>query len=263
LKENKINIFNSYIKSIFDFNSYNFFYKKTLGRAFLYLLFLTVLLGGLSIIRPLYNVNKIIDKFTTNYTKSTTEFTFKDGVLDVTSETPLIYGDSQLAYIIDTSGNTTSSILKKYSSGILVTKDKIYQRDLLGNIKSYPLSAFKGINFDKNSIEKDLPNLKLLSIIPIVYYPIRFFLGYLLNALILTLIATSLNTFMKSKISFKDFYKLSIYALTLSTTFNLIINSIDKSVPSMTMLLDFVFYGVGFIYMIKALSVIKLNQKSI
>lgn len=260
MKEEKINIFNSYIKSIFDFNSYNFFFKKSLGRAFLYLFFLTIVLGGLSTIRPLYKFNTALDEFTTNYTKSAPEFNFKDGILDVNSDTPLIYGDSQVGYIVDTSGKTTSSILKEYTSGILVTKNYIYQKDILGNVKDFPLSSFNVLTFDKSSIEKELPNLKLLSILLIVYYPIRFFLGYLLNALILSFIALSLNAFIRSKTTFKGFYKLSLYALTLPTTFNLIITSIDKSVPSLTMYLDLVFYGVGFIYILKALSVIKLNE---
>ena len=261
LKEGKINIFNSYIKSIFDFNSYNFFYKRSLGRAFLYLFFLTIVLGGLSIVRPLYNLNSMFDKFTTNYTETAPEFNFKDGVLDVTSDVPLIYGDSQMGFIIDTSGKTTISSLKGYASGMLVTKSHIYQKDVFGNVKDLPLSSFKVISFDKNSIEKDLPNLRLImSILLIAFYPIRFFLGYLLNALILSLMALSLHSFIRSKTTFKDFYKLSIYALTLSTTFNLIITSIDRPVSSMSMYLTLIFYGVGIVYIVKALSVIKLNE---
>ena len=138
MEEEKINIFNSYIKSIFDFNSYNFFYKRSLGRAFLYLFFLTIVLGGLSIIRPLYNFNTMLDKFTTNYIKLAPEFTFKDGVLDVHSDVPLIYGDSQVGYIIDTSGKTTSSVLNGYTSGILITKNHMYQKDIFKNIKDFP-----------------------------------------------------------------------------------------------------------------------------
>ena len=260
MNENKINIFNSYINSIFDFNSYNSFYKRSLGKAFLYLLLLTIVLGGLSILRPLYNFNTMIDKFTANYTKSAPGFNFKDGVLDVNSAVPLIYGDSQVGYIVDTSGKTTTSILNEYTSAILVTKNHIYQKDFLGNVKDFPLSSFKTLSFDKISIQKDFPNLKLLNVLLIVYYPIRFFLGYLLNALILSILSLSLNTFTKSKTTFKSFYKLSIYALTLSTTFNLIITSIDRSVPSITPYLDLIFYGVGFMYIIKALSVIKLNE---
>ncbi|MBC8062512.1 MAG: DUF1189 domain-containing protein [Clostridiaceae bacterium] len=262
MKEDKINIFNSYIKSIFDFNSYNFFHEKSLGRAFLYLFFLTILLGGLSIIRPMYNFNTMLDKFTTNYEKSTPEFNFKDGILDVSSDEPLIYGDPQMSYIVvDTSGKTTSTILNEYAAGMLVTKDHLYQKDILGNIKAIPLSTFKVLSFNKDSVEKELPNLKLINILLIIYYPIRFFIGYLLNALILSLIALSLKGFIRPKTTFKDFYKLSIYALTLSTTFNLIITSIDRSVPTITTYLDLIFYGVGLLYILKALTVIKLNEK--
>jgi len=260
LKEYKINIFNSYIKSIFDFNSYDYFNKKSVGRAFLYLFFLTIFLGGLSVLRPLYNFNTELDKFTASYAKSAPEFNFKDGVLKVNNDEPLIYGDSDIGYILDTSGGTTTSALKEYTSAILVTKDHLYQKDIFGNIKNIPLSTLQEFSFDKSSLEGYLPDLKLINILFIIFFPIKFFIGYLINALILSLIALSLNTFSKTKTTFKSFYKLSIYALTLSTTFNLIITSIDKPVPSIPLLIDLIFYGAGFLYISKALVVIKLNE---
>ncbi len=260
MKKTKIKVLNTYIDSILDFNAYNSFFKLSIGKAFLYLLFLTIFLGGFSIIRPLYNFNTKLDTVTRDYKKDAPEFTFKDGKLTVDSEVPLRYGDSDYRYIIDTTGKTKSSILND-ESGMLITKDSIYQKDFFGKISKVPLSSFKGINFNRKDIEKILPKLKIIDILIIIFYPIKFFIGYIVNALILALLGLILRNILKMKLTFGDCFKLSFYALTLPTTFKLIIIAIDKPMSGFSLYSFPIFYGIGCIYLLKAFTVIKINEQ--
>ena len=261
MKEQKNNIFSTYIKSIFDFNSYNIFFKNSLGRAFFYLLCLTIFLGSLSSIRPIVDFTNVINSTISSYKDNVPDFTFKDGKLSVSQTSALIYGDSTFAYIIDTVSPTDKSVLNGYQGGILLTSNTIYEKDALGQIQTFPLSALNTMHITKDSLKQALPVAKLFNIFIYGFYLISFFVLYLFKVLVLTLFGILMNGIFKTKLNFSNIFKLNIYVLTLPATFNVIINSIDPSMNGLGTYFLLIYFGVGALYLLKALTVIKINEE--
>lgn len=260
LKEENYNIFNSYIKSIFDFNSYNVFLKKSLGRAFFYLLCLALFLGSLGSLKPMYDFTSSINSAIDNYKTDVPDFTFKNGKLSVSQDRPLLYGDSSFVYVIDTVGSTDKSVLDSYQGGTLITSTAIYEKDIFGRIQTFPLSAFDSMYVNKASLEQAIPVAKLLNFFIFIYHVLFFFIFYLAKALFLALFGLIMNGVFKTKLNFSSLFKLSIYALTLPATFNVIINSIDTPASGLGTYFILIYFGVGALYLLKALTVIKINE---
>ena len=262
MKGKKYNIFISYIKSILDFNSYTVFFKNSFGRAFFYLFCLTLFLGSLSSLRPMLDYTNFINSTISGYNENVPDFTFKEGKLSVSQSNPLLYGDSAFAYIIDTVGTTDKSVLTGYQGGILITSTTVYEKDAFGQIQSFPLSAFDTMYITKDSLKQAIPVAKLLNIFIYSFSLISFFVLYLFKVLILSLFGILMNSIFKTRLNFSNIFKLSIYALTLSATFNVVINSINPSMNGLGTYFLLIYFGVGALYLLKALTVLKINEEN-
>lgn len=232
------NFFRQFIKAITDVKYYIKFNKESVGKAILYLFFMSLLLGSLESIRPVYDYTYQLNRASQELQKDNTDFYLKNGELYI-SKSPYTFNDQGSFIFIDTTKKASefdSASLKAYginNSGslILVFKDKMIVNQQYGESQEIKYSDLGNIEFNKSDAISFIGALKWISIFIVLFLIIGMFLGHMFSALIVGVFALLISGFMKAKLQFSNAYKLSIYALTLPTIVDLIRGSLALSVP--------------------------------
>ncbi len=99
--------------------------RETVGRAVLYLILISLLLGAIGAIE----VNYGISEFIKIYNEGWPNFELKDGELSVDGNMPIVLlEDEDNYFVIDTTNNTSPDVLDSYSEGALILKDKMINK---------------------------------------------------------------------------------------------------------------------------------------
>lgn len=257
MNQEKLKFFSRLKNSITNISYYNIFIKESLGRAFLYLFLLSLLVSFISTIIISYNTNEGL-KYLKEYSKSIPYFEFNNGELNVSGDMPLTYTDpdDNSPIIIDTSGKTDESILNQYDEAVLILKNKlIIKKDSIEK-REINFSEIKELNFDKNTLEQFIPNMKLIInivviIAVIIFMPIWLFITCSFTALILSLLGLIIKSITKKEISFNDIYIISIYSLTLPL---IIKHVLVLNLPFVIPFFWLIYYGIAVFYIYKAIS---------
>lgn len=237
--------------------TYGYYLKETVGKAILYLLFITLIFGSLNLVRPIIDFNTGIKQLTRSFNMNMPDFTLKNGELKVEGNMPIISGDNNYIFIVDTNGSTGENALDKYNAGVLILKNKIIQKQNSFQKNEYNFRDFAGLTLNKSDIQGYIPLLKVINVFIVLFGYIGFFAGKLISALILTLIGLIINISMKAGKDFGALYKLSIYSLTLPIIIKVLLNVINYQIPYFFI----IYYGIALFYIWKALSIIKKNEK--
>lgn len=249
-----MNFFTKIYKSISDFKAYIYFRKESTGKAFLYLFLLTLTVGLLGVIRPVYEYNKVINNLVTGFEASVNDFTFQNGKLDVKSDEPIIIeNEKDGVIIIDTKGKYDKSVLDKYDRGMLVLQDGWYNKRSSMQIEEFKFNQFSGVNFTKGDVKEIIPALKVLTVFMIIFMPIWFFIKNMVTALIVALFGMIICSIKRTEESYGTLYKLSLYALTLPAIVQVILTSVKVAVPHSYKL----YCLLGMIYLWFAIDAIK------
>lgn len=231
----KISLFKSFVKSIYDVKFYIELNKKKLGRAFLYLFIISIIFGGIRSIYSVYGFNQAINTGIEKLQDSKVDFYLSNGELNLSNSPFYIHENGNLIYIntnITESEFTNEMLekenLKKENSTILLFKDKAVITQVTGNNQVIAYSELN-LNFDKNSVISLLNSLKWFGIVIVVFSIIFMFLGHMFSALIVAVLSVLLAAIIKERLEFGELYKLSIYALTLPTILA-VINSLTGSI---------------------------------
>ena len=233
------------------------FLRETMGRTVIYLLLLSLILGGISAARKTYNYNKGLLEVVNMVEGDMPDFTFENGQLSVQGNMPKVYEDEGQIVIIDTSGKTDESILDKYQTGIFISKDKMVQKQGIGSRQETSFAAMQGVSFTKENLKSLLGIAKFWPIFIIIFTPIFFFVSKFAAALITAVIALIINAiFIKANLGFGDIYKLAIYSLTLSMILKVFSIVIAVKIPYFGLL----YYAIAAIYLCLGLNAIKKDQ---
>lgn len=256
MNEPKLGFFQNIFYSIAGFNNYRYFIRQRTGKAVVYLLLLTLILGVASLIPVVYNYNNVVNEMITNFDKSVPGFTFENGKLDVQGEMPIIINDGASTMIIDTSGKTDESVLDNYDTAILVTSDKMIQKNYVRK-QVTDFSMLQGFTMNKDSVKKLLPLLKWVASLIMIFGTIFFICIKFLSALIIGLIGMIINSAKSTHLRFADIFKLSVYSMTLPLLLGTLLDMIPYNIP----LLWLVFYIIASVYLWGAINVIKKDQE--
>ncbi|GIM29376.1 hypothetical protein CPJCM30710_20420 [Clostridium polyendosporum] len=251
-----ISFFIKIYKSIVKPKSYILFYKLSLRNSLKYLLAITLLLGAISYIRPAYDYYKFLDIIYNNITKDFPEFSFISGTLHIDGNQPLILQRNNKYILIDTTGNTTESVLSEHESMILVLKDRVYYKKNNYNVDEASFDILQSIDFDKSDLIKYISIFKTGTILIIIVTPILLFIANMFLAFYVSLLGALINSVLKAGIRYKDLYKLSIYSITLPILISCTIRIIDISIP----FINHIYIFIGFIYLFIAIKNIILEQ---
>jgi hypothetical protein len=244
---------NKVFKSITDFSFYENFLAQTTGKAIKYLLLLTITVGVLWLIRPIYEFNTGITSIVYSFHNEIPDFTFSNGQLTVEGKMPIILENGDQFFLIDTSGKTDESILKSHENAIFVSRDKLVQKKNNFETRNFNFKDLQGMNLTKADVETFLPLLRWINVLIIVFGLLWFFLSKLFSALLLSIIGLILNGIKNANMDFSNLYKLSIYSLTLPVVIKVLCSGFSISIPHFWIL----YYTIGSVYLWNAIKVKK------
>ncbi|MBK1813431.1 DUF1189 domain-containing protein [Clostridium sp. YIM B02505] len=232
--QKKDNFFKKFLKAIVDVKYYINFNRETLGRAFLYLLIMSILLGGINSIKTVYSVTKAISSAVSELNNNDIDFRLEDGVMNISSS-PFTYKDNDTLIIVDTTKNASEfdkSIIKDKSPNMMyVFKDKFIMNQQNGQNQDVKYSDFGAITVTKEGVINFIGTLKWLSILLVPLFMIGMFIGHMFSALVVAVIGILINIVIKAKVEFGNLYKLAIYALTLPTVIDIVRGAFSLQVP--------------------------------
>lgn len=232
MDEKRVNYFTLMYKSVSDINFCSYLEKQSIGSAFLYLLIVTLILGTLSMIRPVYDWNTGVMKLLNSYRNEIPDFELKNGILDVKSSGPIIMDENgSNVVIIDTKGQTDERVLDKYREGIFISRDKMIQKKNNYTTTTTNFSDLRELTITKQSVENWLPTMKLGSFFIIFFGPIWFFISKLFSLFVISALGEILCGISRFKIKYGTIIKLSFYAITAPIILKLIVNAAGLEIP--------------------------------
>lgn len=252
MNNTKINIFMRFFYSITSFDKYRLFLRQGTGKAVLYLLFLTILISLAIYIPANIQYNNIIGDFIANFDSKVPDFTFSGGRLQVYGEMPIVIDDGAYPIVIDTSEGAEERILKEYDIIVLITSDKIIQKNYVEK-SATSLSTLQGMTLTRDDIANILPIMQPFGKVMFVLMGIGFVCGKFLSALIVSLIGLILNSAAKTNLSFRSIFKISVYSMTLP----LLICTVLDLLPVLIPFKWFIFYAIATVYVYGAINCIK------
>ena len=238
--------------SVAGFGKYRYFIRQRPGKAVVYLILLSLVMGVFSLIPPTKEFNKAVNEFIVNFDKLVPNFTFENGKLSVEGDMPIKLGEGSSTVIIDTSGQTDESILDNYDNAVLITSDRMIQKTY-ANKQVTNFSLMQSLKFNRDDVKGALPILKAFSVFIIIFGTIFFVCGKFISALIVSLIGLIINAARRTRLPFRDVFKISVYSLTLPLFIGTLINLTGVNVP----FLSLIFYLIAVVYVWGAFNTIK------
>ena len=238
--------------SMAGFGKYGYFLRQNTGRAVVYLLLISLVIGAIIKIPAVGEYNKIMDELTANFDSRIPDFRFANGKLEVSGNMPIIIDDGGVTIVIDTSPNAEDAILDNYDTVMLITSDKIIQKNYVDKTVT-SLTAFQGIELTKDNIRQVLPLMKPLGIFIFILDVIFFICSKFISALIVSLIGLVINSARNTKLSYRSIFKISVYSLTPPLLLCTVLGLIPVHIPFLWL----VFYIIAAVYVYGAINMIK------
>lgn len=260
-EKRKLSFWMKIVSSIQGIKHYENVLKETGGKAVLYWLLISLLLGAIGSIRGSVEAYDGISKFTKMYNDKCPNFELKNGELSVEGKMPLVLSDDKDNYvIIDTTNNTKPDVLNSHREGILILKDKIIQKKNEVQTQETDFKSFQGTTINKDAINRYLPYANI--IIPFIFLGNMFwyFISGLLSSVFLALFALIINGIFKTKLTYGQLYRLSLYALTTPIIISTLFKIFDLEHFSFYWL---VYHIIAYIYIGFALNKLKDSQNNI
>ena len=254
----KMNVAEKFIKSIIDIKSYLVFLKERTSKAIIYILLLSIILGGIKGFNVSRNIQKAINETKNYLTENEDTFKLENGELTV-GENPILIKEEGVLVLVDTSytydsfgqKNLSDLNLEKYINSVLIFKDRV----IINNNGQQTVQKFSDIT--TNIYPRDVINIlnaaSIVWIFVLLIYTIGGFIGNLLWALIIALVGTVVSYIVKVKIKFKGLYRISLYSITLPVIIDTIFVSANVRVPMFSL----IFLAVSMVYIYLALKLIK------
>jgi len=208
-------------------------------------------------------INKSYEDVLTFYNTDFPEFQFKNGILNVDAEMPIISYDEETKdiFVIDTSNNSDESIIDDYANGVFIFKDKVITKEDDGHtistfIYSELSSQFGEVEFQKKDVERVFPIFEKFKVALYIIIFIGYFIFKVSNTLFLALVYGTLSLIptkiMKSNLKFAELYKISLYSLTLPTLIGIAATVFGISIPFFS-IIKFIIMSVYIILIIKSI----------
>lgn len=252
MNETKLGFFPRLFYSMSSFDKYRLFLRQSTGKAVVYLLLLTILLALAVYIPAGLEFNRIIDDVIANIGTKVPDFSLAGGRLEVSGKMPIVIDDGAYPIVIDTTPGAEDKILNQYDIVILITSDKIIQKNFVDKSVT-DLSAFQGMVLTRDSIVQALPVMKPVGIFVFIFIGIFFICGKFISALIVSLIGLIINSAKKTGLSYRSIFKISVYSMTLPLLICTIPGFFTVHIPFIWLL----FYIISSVYVYGAINSIR------
>mgnify|MGYP001184574354 FL=1 len=195
-------------------DAYRIFQRRSVGKAVVCLLLLSLIFGSLSLIRPMVEFSQAIDEFTRWFALEAPEFVLENGELTVEGEQPVFVQEEDMILIIDTTGQYDESSVEQFDEVIFIGRDKLVNKEN-GRTQIINFQDFADWRITKDNVVSWLPLFKWCNILLYLFGLLFFIAKKYFLAFILGLIGLVFAKTGGGKLGFADSYKLSHYALTL------------------------------------------------
>ena len=273
-KELKKGFFKKLFYSIFKLEKYGELSAEGVGRALGYLFKLSIIVAILISIGTIIKINNLKQKGIEFLNDQIGEFSYSNGIIKLEKEEAFRAPSTTFnEVIVDTKAISEEQInqyinSKKTKKGILVLRDKIVVKGLIGDgTFTYTYDkTMKDLNITELNKQQAIDYLngpEMLKIYGVVFAVIVLFLtGFILvpivfNAILLSIFGYLVTFIARVRMRYAAVFNLAVYSLTLSVLLNTIYIVI-RMLTGFTMKYFLVMYiGVAVIYLIASIFLLK------
>ncbi len=248
-----------------------------LGRAFTYICKIVAILAIVLCLGTLYQTHQMLQEGMRYLKEEFPEFTYKEGVLDVSSDERLTISeeDSYVGRtIIDTKTEEEQVInqyireIEKSGSGMIILKDKVILKNgaIAGTInyqykellQQMGITEFTKQNVIDYANSSQIITLYISVFITIFAYSfIMYLLTTLSNAVFLSVFGFLTTWIARIKMRFLAVFNMSIYALTLSIFLNILYIAVNIFMDFNMEYFQVMYVSVAAIYLVAAIFILK------
>ncbi|MEW4306727.1 DUF1189 domain-containing protein [Rossellomorea marisflavi] len=228
-----MNIFKQLIKSIHSPKHIAAFRFQGIGKTILYIFLLTFLSVIPQVIELTSFSTDAIHDVEDALEHNIPSFTIKDGELISDSKEPIIVEKSDMTIVFDSTGDTEAADVDEDKS-IAFLKDSIVV-NMAGSVEW----SYSTIGAEDTTKEKALSTVRMMDNLKWIFLPVAMVSVYLfssavmfLKILIFSLIATAFATAMQKRVNYRQGFRVTAYAATLSTLFFAIMELLKTPVPA-------------------------------
>ena len=280
-KFTKKGFFKKFWYSIFKLEKYGEMAAEGVPRAIFYTIKLALIISVVIAICSIFQVNDMVNKGKTFLETQVGEFTYKDGILDVKKEEPIIAPSERFGQIVINTKIDTDEELNQIlnslpdSKGIVILKDGIIAKGFTsqGTLGYKYAEVLKGTNVNEAN-NQDVLNIisnenvwkiyLAIAIVIILYMLLTYTLHFLWNTVMLSIFGYIVTFFAKIKMRFAAVFNMACYAFTLSVFLQTIYVGLNMFIPFEIKYFQVMFVAVAAIYLIAAIFLIRaefLKQK--
>lgn len=216
----KTNIFNTFVRSIYDVSSFSVSARKGIKRAVMYMLLLTIILGGLKGTILGWNYSKQVSEISYILQQNDYNIHIENNELN-TDYSPIMFrGIYKLTLYIDDEKTITDKLdyidAADNDTNLLILKDGIVLENIEDKYIAKYSTFLNGKDISNDTMKSFIKRLKI--IFPISYIAINIaimFMNLLVDYLIIVTIASLISLFMKMIVRYGALWSLTIYASTL------------------------------------------------
>ena len=248
-------------------------FKRALGYLVKIVMLLTLVISA----GMIYQTNTLVQKGINYLNNEFPEFTYKDGMLSVASETELKINQEKFPIgevIVDTNTDDEQKVnqyineVTENGEGVVVLKDKIIVKNssVVGTINYSYKDTFEqmGITeFNKQDVI-DYTNgsgmIKLyasLFLTIFVYSFIMYFLTTISNVVLLSIFGFITTLIAKIRMRYVAIFNMSVYAITLSVILNMLYIGVNIFIPFSMEYFQVMYVAVAAIYLVAAILILK------
>lgn len=273
----KTNFFKSLWYSISKIEKYPDMAAEGFKRALGYLVKIVMILTLVISAGMIYQTHILIQKGVNYLNNEFPEFTYKDGILSVASETELKINQEKFPIgevIVDTNTEDEQKVnqyineVTEEGEGIIVLKDKVIIKDsaIVGTINYSYKETFEPMEiaeFSKQDVinyanSSQIVNLYISIFLTIFIYAfIMYILTTLSNAIMLSFFGYITTLLSRIKMRYVAIFNMSAYALTLSTILNILYIALNIFITFDMKYFQVMYVSVAAIYLVAAILILK------
>lgn len=272
----KEGFFKKVYDSITKIEKYPEMAAQGLPKAMTYLAKLVVLIAIVLCIGMVYQTYEMVQDGISYLQNDFPEFSYKDGILTVNSEKPIVIENSPIIgkVIVDTNVEDTNKIneyitsIEQSGDGIIVLKDKVIlknisvagtinynYKDILGQMQINEFNKQSVIDYAKSS---QIINLYISVFLTLFVYTFSmYFLTTLSNALILSIFGYFTTWIAKIRMRYVAIFNMTVYSLTLSIILNILYIAINIFIDFNIEYFQVMYVAVAAIYLVAAIFILK------
>ncbi len=229
--------FEKFKNSIYNIREFQNYIREGVGRAILYALILSIIVGGIKGITTTFTLNKDINLAIQTLEDDKNKFKIENGTLDLVTSPLKIENGNTLIYLDESKDISQSEELKNITvhvdSYILILKDGIVTNsEVMLGFSQAKYSDFLGgmIITNDNIVETLRLSSKFIYVIAPMVTILETFITLIMDALIIVTMLLLTNFIFKLGLRFSQLFSLAIYAATLPFSNKIALNGLRFSV---------------------------------